>query len=130
MARGKLERGASENEIRRQVDLAFKRLSERFGITASGRVKHLICEIIQSIVLDPSPDWNVRGRPELESVQRTFIQNLPDMLENMVIEDSPNTVFRQYRKIETFALLHSISSILDRICPFEKPNPNKPRSQL
>ena len=51
----------------------------------------------------------------LREVQQDAINKLPDLLDE-IAKNSPNG-----KNINTFTLLHMMSGILEKICPFDKP---------
>jgi hypothetical protein len=94
--------------------------------TRSARIpeqaQQIVVAAVSAITYDPHPGWHLPSGMEpypsmetgLQEVQQDAIKKLPKLLDE-VAEKSPGG-----RNVNTFTLLHLLSGILDRICPFNK----------
>jgi len=88
----------------------------------SEQSKQIIVAAVSAILYDPHPGWRLpTGMTPwpsmgegLREVQQDAIDKLPELLDE-VARLSPGG-----RTINAFVLLHAVSAILDRICPFDK----------
>jgi hypothetical protein len=86
------------------------------------QAQQIIVAAVSAIIYDPYPGWclpsGMEPWPSMEAgfreIQQDAIKKLPMLLDE-VAEKSPGGT-----NINTFTLLHLISSILDKICPFAK----------
>ena len=96
---------------RKRIAVEISRFENRERIRVSAPAKEIITTTLLAITDDPNPDWS---GPSPESVQSELISQLPMLLREVPIQSDG-------RRVNTFTLLHVISAILDRACPFEKP---------
>jgi len=84
------------------------------GITVTPVAANLIYDMIDAVTRDPHPSWAAKLTPNgYDGFQRSMIEKMSDELMRF-----PSAVKSQ--RITTFDLLHHVSSIVDRLCPFEK----------
>jgi hypothetical protein len=83
-------------------------------------LEELITSSVDAITADPNPNWQETNTERLSQFQRRVIEQIPSLLSE--IPRYPESIMPN-----TFDVLHSISDILDKICPFEKPRaPRRP----
>lgn len=88
----------------------------------SEQAQQIIVAAVSAIAYDPHPGWCLPSGMEpwpsmeagLREVQQDAIKKLPELLDE-VARKSPDG-----KNINTFILLHMVSGILDKICPFDK----------
>ena len=86
------------------------------------QAQQIIVSAVSAIIYDPHPGWRLPSHMEpwvsmadgLREVQQDAIKKLPELLDELA-QESPDG-----KNINTFILLHRISGILDKICPFDK----------
>lgn len=105
-------------EIRNKI-LAWQKQS---AITVSEQAKQIIVATVSAIAYDPHPGWRLptdmvpwpSAEEGLREVQQDAISKLPEILNDIAAQ------YPDQKKINTFTLLHVASTILDRMCPFNK----------
>jgi hypothetical protein len=100
-------------EVERRINKQLRKFSEQQAVVIPEPAKQIIRSSLLAITIDPSPLWR-RDMDKFKFVQRDMIERLPSLLSE-VASASP------FRKIDTFTLLHLMSGILERVCPFDKP---------
>ena len=100
--------------LRQALQAAF----EKREVRLTGTAAELIYGMVDAVVRDPHPSWPLRtdgtgsGETELDKFQREMIDKLAGHLRD-IPGGKTNTV-------TTFDILHRVSPIIDKICPFEK----------
>lgn len=87
------------------------------------QAQQIVVAAVSAISYDPHPGWRLPSGMEpfptmdagLREVQQDALKKLPELLDE-VAGKSPGG-----KNINTFTLLHLMSSTLDKICPFRKP---------
>jgi hypothetical protein len=64
--------------------------------------------------VDPHPSWPLKKPQELQKFKADMLDVVPSRLAKVANE-------RKVKKITSFDLLHAMTSIIDSICPFDKP---------
>jgi len=99
------------NYIELQGELSKVRGS---GITVTPVAANLIYDMIDAVTRDPHPSWEPKLAPnDYDGFQRSMIDRIADELLKL-----PSAMGA--KRISTFDVLHHVSSIVDRLCPFEK----------
>jgi hypothetical protein len=102
-------------DMRRENVVAFdaelQRAATDFKIQLSPVARELLYGIVDAITRDPHPSWreNERQADNLDQAQRAMIGRIVNELKNF---PTP--------QVTAFDLLHSVSEIVDRLCPFHK----------
>lgn len=118
------------SQVNEQIDRwikSKKSLGVDVNVTDGGRAT--LCHIIESITNDPSPTWQLKKiELSVDSVQETFLDALPNMLNELLFVRLPYYDHRQWRitrleslkktsvTISTWEILHQISDILYSWC--------------
>ena len=92
---------------------------KKSGRIVTSQAYEIIIQSISAISDDPSHQWSIKDHGDLRNAQNNIISSIPNILSEL--ESYAGT-----SRIDTFTLLHSISGLLDSICPFDKPS----KSQL
>lgn len=106
--------------MQRSNYVAFQRMLDEVAskqdIKLSPIASEMLYNMVDAVTRDPHPSWLSNGKlkePEaLDAFQRDMIAKL-----------APELVEIRYDKkgrMTTFDLLHKVSPILDKICPFKK----------
>lgn len=87
----------------------------------SRRAKQLIKLVLDSIVEDPHPSWNLPGQDLLEK-HNDLVRRVPNFLSGVLESEhgERHSAPSMKARITTFELLHWLGGNLDRICPIEK----------
>lgn len=98
-------------ELERVVRSVEESRKLRFTHTAS----EMLYSMVDAVARDPHPSWRSQIRDDgvLNDFQKDMIGRLQGPLMEM-------PVYSGMGMISTFDLLHSVSSIIDAICPFSK----------
>jgi hypothetical protein len=90
-------------------------LLEIYGISITPQAKAILDQCITAIVADPDDSWPFKAdQSKLEKFQTDMLDALPSTLAQVFNR-------RKITKITSFNLLHSLTEIIDRICPIDKP---------
>ena len=109
-------------DIAQQIHHKIREWQRKKAAGIPEQSQQIIVAAVSAIAYDPHPGWclpsGVAPNPSMETglreVQQDPIKKLPELLDE-VAKASPGG-----KNIYTFTLLHLTSSILDRICPFNK----------
>lgn len=99
-------------EFERVVRTVEQERKLRFTPTAS----QMLYNMVDAVTRDPHPSWRSQlggDGPVLNDFQKDMIGRLQGRLMEMPVPGGAGM-------ISTFDLLHSVSSIIDAICPFSK----------
>ena len=96
----------SPDEIRRKCD-DYTRES---GIAVTATAQLLIAFIINSVVEDPHPTWDIKDKDEREGVASSYILRIPEILEFV------SGRIQSRSTVTTFDLLVNFESICERFC--------------
>ena len=98
--------------LQRGIYFACAEFSHETGIEVSRAAQSLIHVILEAIILDPHPRWNVSEDYRMVTVGR-FISDLPLILEGVARQE------RVRREMTSFDVLHYLSVELDGLCLFK-----------
>jgi hypothetical protein len=109
-------------DIAEQIDHQLQIWQKERSARIPEQAKQIIVAAVSAIVYDPHPGWRLPGAmgfslsmdEGLREVQQDAINKLPALLDE-VANGSPDRT-----NINTFVLLHMMSGITERICPFDK----------
>lgn len=99
--------------MKRENVIAFdgelQRAADTFNIVLSSAARELLYGIVDAVTRDPHPNWRERQADNLDETQRSMIGHIIEELKKLPTN-----------RVTTFDLLHSVSAIVDRLCPFQK----------
>jgi hypothetical protein len=114
--------GAVVADIAEQIQHQLHAWQIRRSARIPEQAQQVVIAAVSAIVYDPHPGWRLPSgmgfwismEDGLREVQQDAINKLPDLLDEIAMS-SPDG-----KNIDTFTLLHRMSGVLDRICPFDK----------
>ncbi|TLG73705.1 hypothetical protein [Methylocystis sp. B8] len=115
------------HDIAEQIRGKILEWQKRNAASVSEQAKQIVLAAVSAISYDPHPDWRLPDDmmpwPSMDQglleIQQDAINKLPKILDELA-ERSPNG-----KNIDAFTVLHAASTILDRICPFDKAARNR-----
>jgi hypothetical protein len=109
----------TREEVQSEIGRLRDRLISAYNVDLTREGAGIIADCCNAILEDPHPSWPhfiLNDRDRLAAFQTDAINALP--LQILFVAEQAGT-----QRVTTFDLLHAMSRILDRICPFEKPQP-------
>jgi hypothetical protein len=103
-----------------ELEVKLKVLLETYKIEITTQANVILGECVTAILEDPHASWPFKKGPalhkELQKFKADMLNAIPSKLAQMANK-------QKITKITSFDLLHSMTSIIDSICPFDKPPP-------
>ena len=108
--------GKPPRKTRKRINKMIEQYAGTRNIVISTESQQILRAALLAITNDPSPAWQIEvddGAAYRATLQRQLIKDLPSLLDELA-------GYSADRGLNTFALLHSLPKLLDRIFPFDK----------
>lgn len=97
-----------------ELNRIMRRVEEQRKVRFTRTASEMLYGMVDAVTRDPHPSWrNQVSEGSLDAFQKDMISSLEVRLMEMPLPGADGS-------ISTFDLLHSVSSIIDAICPFKK----------
>lgn len=105
---------ADETQVR--LTAIENKLQKIYEVRLTGQAKDILGEALTAIINDPHQSWPQSVKVELSDFESDMANAAPAALAALAISFKIKT-------ITSFDLLHGMTGFIERICPFDKPQP-------